>query len=109
MSYHDHSDFRFIPRLMAAAPEEANAFVAFNKALGRGDGQIPRKYRELISIAVALTTQCPYCLENHTRFAKSEGATAAEIAEVVFIAAGLRAGAAVAHGFLALKLFGEER
>ncbi len=58
-----------------------------------------------MALAVACTTQCPYCLDVHTRTAKRAGATREEVAETVFIAASLRAGAAVTHGALALKLF----
>ena len=50
-------------------------------------------------------SQCPYCLQVHTKGAKRAGATREEIAEVAFLAAALRAGAAVTHGALALKLF----
>jgi AhpD family alkylhydroperoxidase len=73
--------------------------------VGRDDGEIPRKYRELIAIGVALTTQCPYCLDVHTGNAKKAGATREELAETVHIAAALRAGAALTHGLLALKLY----
>ncbi|WP_298475356.1 carboxymuconolactone decarboxylase family protein [uncultured Maribacter sp.] len=62
------------------------------------DGAIPKKYKELIAIAVALTTQCPYCLEIHKKKAIDAGATKEELAEVTFVAAALRAGAAVVHG-----------
>jgi AhpD family alkylhydroperoxidase len=80
-------------------------------ALEREDGSVPRKYRELIAIAVALTTQCVYCIESHTAAARRQGASQEELAETVFVAAALRAGGAVAHGRLAMKLFeraGEE-
>jgi len=80
-------------------------FVALDKIIGREGGAIPRKYRELIALGIALTTQCPYCLDVHTRAAKRAGATREEIAEVAFLAAALRAGAAATHGTLALKLF----
>ena len=59
----------------------------------------------LMAIAIACTTQCAYCLDVHTRNAKKAGATREEVAEAVFIAAALRAGAAATHGTLALKLF----
>jgi len=73
--------------------------------VGRDDGKIPRKYRELIAIAVACTTQCPYCLDVHTRNAKKAGATREEVTEAALLSAALRAGAATTHGALALKLF----
>ena len=61
----------------------------------------------LISIAVALTTQCSYCIDAHAKNAARAGATREEIAEAVFIASALRAGAAVGHGLLALRLYDE--
>lgn len=103
--YHDPDDLTMLPELKKLAPEEFKGFVALDAIVGREDGAIPRKYRELIALAVACTTQCPYCLDVHTRGAKRAGATREEVAEVAFIAAALRAGAAVTHGALALKLF----
>ncbi|RKR13044.1 AhpD family alkylhydroperoxidase [Maribacter vaceletii] len=73
------------------------AFQEFDK-VALEDGAIPKKYKELIAIAVALTTQCPYCLEIHEKKAEDAGATKEELAEVTFISAALRAGAAVVHG-----------
>jgi AhpD family alkylhydroperoxidase len=103
--YHDPSDLKLLPELKKLAPEEFKGFVALDAIVGREDGAIPKKYRELIALGVAHTTQCPYCLDVHTRAAKRAGATREEVAEVVFIAAALRAGAAATHGTLALKLF----
>lgn len=79
------------------AEEVMNAFMEFDK-VALSSGVIPVKYKELIAIAVALTTQCPYCLEIHKDNAIKVGATEEELAEVTFIAAALRAGAAVTHG-----------
>jgi AhpD family alkylhydroperoxidase len=103
--YHDPEDLKLLRDLKTLAPEEFKGFVALDSIVGREDGKIPRKYRELIALAVACTTQCPYCLDVHTRGAKKAGATREEVAEVAFLAAALRAGAAVTHGTLALKLF----
>ena len=103
--YHDPEDLKLIGELKKLAPEEFKGFVALDSIVGRDGGTIPRKYRELIALAVACTTQCPYCLDVHTRNAKKAGATREEVAETAFLAAALRAGAAVTHGTLALKLF----
>lgn len=84
------------------APEAWRAFAAFDQA-ALADGAIPRKYKELIAVAVALTTQCPYCLEIHREAALKAGATAEQLAEVTLVAAALRAGAAVTHGTHLLK------
>jgi AhpD family alkylhydroperoxidase len=108
MHYHDSDDLKLLRELRTLAPTEFKTFVDFDAIVGKEDGAIPRKYRELIAIAVACTTQCPYCLDFHTRGAKKAGATREEVAEAVFLAAALRAGAAATHGTLALKLFDRE-
>jgi AhpD family alkylhydroperoxidase len=82
--------------LSKAAPETAAAFWAFDKA-AMADGAVPKKYKELIALGVALTTQCPYCLEIHKGNAVAAGASPEEIAETAMVAAALRAGAAVTH------------
>ncbi len=105
MHYHDSDDLKILGEFKNLAPAEFSAFVGFDKIVGREDGAIPRKYRELIALAVACTTQCPYCLDVHTRGAKKAGATREEVAEASMLAAALRAGAAVTHGALAVKLF----
>ncbi len=107
MHYHDSDDLKRLAEFKTLAPTEFSTFVEFDKIVGRDNGAIPRKYRELIAIAVACTTQCPYCLDVHTRGAKRAGATREEVTEAAMLAAALRAGAAVTHGALALKLFDE--
>ena len=81
----------------AAAPAAIQAYRAFDKA-AMADGAVPVKYKELMALAVAFTTQCAYCIEIHAGKARKAGATDAEIAETVAVAAALRAGAAVTHG-----------
>src|SRR4051812_321802 len=103
--YHDPSDLKLLRELRTLAPDEFKGFVALDSIVGKDGGAIPHKYRELMAIAIACTTQCPYCLDVHTKNAKKAGATREEVAEAVFISAALRAGASVTHGTLALKLF----
>jgi AhpD family alkylhydroperoxidase len=92
--------------LARAAEPEFEGFMAFHDKAERADGAIPAKYRELMAVAVGLTTQCQSCIERHTRRAKDAGATEQELAETVFVAAAVRAGGAVVHGMLAVKAFG---
>ena len=106
--YHEPEDLKLIPELKKLAPDEFKGFVALDSIVAREGGAIPRKYRELMALAIACTTQCPYCLDVHTKGAKRAGATREEVAETAFIAAALRAGAAVTHGTLALKLVDRE-
>jgi AhpD family alkylhydroperoxidase len=83
------------------APAVMKAFWAFDKA-AVADGAIPVKYKELIAVAVALTTQCPYCIGIHSGNARKAGATETELVEAAMVSASLRAGAAVTHATHAL-------
>jgi AhpD family alkylhydroperoxidase len=103
--YHDPDDLKLLPEMKSLAPDDFAAWAALDSIVGKDTGKIPRKYRELMAIAIACTTQCPYCLDAHTRKAKRAGATREEVVEATLIAAALRAGAAATHGALALKLF----
>lgn len=99
---YDMKNLTKLKAIEAGAPEAMKAFAAFDKA-AMADGAIPVKYKELMALAVAFTTQCPYCIEIHSKKARLAGANDAEISEVVLVAAALRAGAAVTHGTHALK------
>jgi AhpD family alkylhydroperoxidase len=92
--YHDVGDMRFLKEMGKLAPTEFKAWLALHDIVRREDGAIPRKYRELIALRVAFTTQCPYCIEGHVKGAKVMGATREEIAEAALIAAALRSGGA---------------
>jgi len=107
--YHDSDDLKLLGELKTLAPVEFSGFIALDNVVGRNDGAIPRKYRELIALAVACTTQCPYCLDVHSRNAQTAGATRTEIAETAFITAAQRVGGAVTHGLLARKLLDQAR
>jgi len=89
--------FQKLGNLGKKAPDAMKSFQEFDK-IALADGAIPVKYKELIALGVALTTQCVYCLEIHKQNAIKAGATQEEIAEATFVAAALRAGAAVTHG-----------
>ena len=83
------------------APAPAEAFKAFTQAVF-ADGALSTKTKQLIAVAVAHVTQCPYCIRSHTRGAMQHGATAEEIMEAIWVAAEMRAGGAYAHSALAL-------
>ena len=85
-----------IKKMNELAPELMKAFWEFDK-LAVAEGAIPVKYKELIAVAVALTTQCPYCIDIHNANARNAGATEAELVEAGMVAASLRAGASVTH------------
>ena len=93
---YDQKNLTKLKKLDSLAPEVMKAFWAFDRA-SVADGAIPVKYKELVAVAVALTTQCPYCIEIHSSNARKAGATDAELIETAMVAAALRAGAAVTH------------
>lgn len=101
---YDMKNLTSLKAIEAGAPEAMKAFAAFDKA-AMADGAIPVKYKELMALAVAFTTQCPYCIEIHANRARQAGVSEAEISEGVLVAAALRAGAAVTHGTHAMKAF----
>ena len=82
-------------------PDATAAFKAFSQA-AFADGALQAKVKELIAVAVAHVTQCPYCIRGHTAGALRQGASEQEIMEAIWVAAEMRAGAAYAHANLAL-------
>ena len=89
------------------APETYAAFQAFSKQVF-ADGALPSKTKELIAVAVAHVTQCPYCIRAHTKRAAAKGATSQEIMEAIWVAAEMRAGAASAHSSIAIEELNQE-
>src|SRR5690348_9469757 len=86
----------------ASAPNGMKPYWACDMA-AMAAGASPVTYKELVALAVAFTTQCPYCIEIHSGRAREAGASNEEISETVVVAAALRAGAAITHGSHALK------
>jgi AhpD family alkylhydroperoxidase len=83
------------------APDTEAAFVAFSRQVF-ADGALPAKVKQIIAVAVAHVTQCPYCIKGHTKAALRHGASAEELTEAIWVAAEMRAGGAYAHSQLAL-------
>jgi AhpD family alkylhydroperoxidase len=87
------------------APRPAAAFKAFSQSVF-APGMLSAKTKQLIAVAAAHVTQCPYCIRSHTGAALREGATAEEIMEAIWVATEMRAGAAYAHSVIALDAIG---
>src|SRR5215510_6732611 len=105
--YHDENDLKLLRSMKELAPVEFQAWAALDGIVGRENGKIPRKFRELIALAVAHTTQCPYCMEAHAKGANKAGASKEEVAEAIVLASALRAGGAVAHGGMSMRFYDE--
>jgi AhpD family alkylhydroperoxidase len=90
----------------ALAPEIEAAFDDFSKRVF-ADGALPAKTKQLIAVAVAHVTQCPYCIRGHTKAALRHGASRQEVMEAIWVAAEMRAGGAYAHAAVALAAMEE--
>ena len=104
------SDLRFpkttpehVERRRTLAPEPEAAFRNFSKAVF-ADGALDPRMKQLIAVAVAHATQCPWCIDGHVKAARREGARPEEIMEAIWVAAEMRAGAAYAHSVKAIEL-----
>lgn len=100
---YDMKNLRHLKQLDADAPEGMKAFWAFDAA-AFAEGELSVREKQLIAVAVALTTQCPYCIKLHNDAARKAGATDAQLAEAALVAAAIRAGGAITH---ATHLFAE--
>src|SRR5262249_62126393 len=89
------------------APNQQAALEALGKAVF-ADGALPTKTKQMIAVAVAHVTQCPYCINGHTKAALRARATPEELMEAIRVAAEMRAGAAYAHSKLMLATLSEE-
>ena len=83
------------------ASEISASFDAFSQRVF-ADGALSSKTKQIIAVAVAHVTQCPYCIRGHTKGALRAGASEAEVMEAIWVAVEMRAGAAYAHSNLAL-------
>jgi AhpD family alkylhydroperoxidase len=92
----------FAKKRRELAPDTEAAFQAFSQKVF-AEGALPVKVKQLIAVAVAHVTQCPYCIKGHTKAALRHGASQQELMEAIWVAAEMRAGGAYAHSALALE------
>jgi len=84
------------------APKQIEAWRTFSRAVFK-EGVLDEKTKQLIAVAVAHVTQCPWCIKAHTPMAMRKGASKEEIMEAIWVAAEMRAGAAYSHATLAME------
>ena len=110
MSDHDHVydlpvDRGYTKVYKEKTPDILRAYAGFEDAVFAREGrEIPLKFRELIALAVGITTQCVYCIDSHSKAAVKAGASETELAETAWVATAIRAGGSYTHGRLAFKL-----
>jgi AhpD family alkylhydroperoxidase len=103
--YHRESSKKLF-KLWRLKPELLEAFQDFDEKVFT-EGALSTRVKELIAVAAAHITQCPYCIEAHTKRAKKAGATEKEVAEAIFVAMALRAGGSFAHSAVAMEALEE--
>ncbi|MGG1553540.1 carboxymuconolactone decarboxylase family protein [Paenibacillus ferrarius] len=103
--YYSREDLAAIPDLVKLAPQAATSFFTFEKEIYHTGGAVPLKTKELIAIAAAHVTGCPYCIDTHVQRYRALGGTPEEIMEAVLVAASTRAGAVLSHATQALTAF----
>jgi AhpD family alkylhydroperoxidase len=96
-----------IQRRHALAPDQQIALEAFSKATF-ANGALSARVKQVIAVAVAHVTQCPYCIKGHTKAALRAGATPQELMEAIWVAAEMRAGGAYAHSTVMLAALAEQ-
>ncbi len=107
MSHHyGKEDLKKLAKLGELAPQSMQAFQQFDRQ-AFAEGALNAKTKELIAVAAAHITRCPYCIDAHTRRAKKAGATDQEIAESIMVATAMSAGASLAHGVIAMDSLGQ--
>lgn len=106
MTFHGVDMQAAMKRMREGAPETFRAFLAFDKQAFEA-GALPTKTKELIAVAIAHITQCPWCIDAHVGRARGAGATPQELSEATFVAMAMAAGAAWSHGGLALHALHE--
>ncbi|UXR77391.1 MULTISPECIES: carboxymuconolactone decarboxylase family protein [unclassified Staphylococcus] len=84
--------------------ERFKAFVQFDQQALKA-GLFTAKEKELMAIAVAHTTGCPYCIDIHTKAAKKAQASKEEVAEAIMVVTALKAGSALSHSVNALNAY----
>ena len=99
--YYAKDGLKGLGKLAELKGELFTSFLQFDQKVF-ADGALPVKMKELIAIGAAHITRCPYCIDGHVKRAKKAGATDEEIAEAVFVGVAMSAGAAVAHGCVAM-------
>jgi len=104
-AYYSPEDLKCIPELIRLSPQAAQSYLAFEKDVYRESKALAPDVKELIAIAVAHVTGCPYCIDAHVKKFKELGGLPGQIVEAVLVAASTRAGAILSHAAQALNAF----
>jgi len=105
--YYSKENLKHFSKIKNLAPEQLKAMLVFDKAVMK-EGALSKKEKEIIALAIAHVTECPYCIDTHTKGAKKAGATLEELAEAVFVTAAVEAGGAITHSTHVINALSED-
>jgi AhpD family alkylhydroperoxidase len=105
-NFYGKKDIEKAAKMYELKPDLMQAFLDFDGKVF-ADGSLDKKTKELIAVACAHITQCPYCIEGHTKNARKSGASPEEIAEAIFVSVVMRAGGSMAHSSIAMAALEE--
>jgi len=105
--FYHRENIKKVGALRELKPDLFQAFVDFDNNVF-SEGALSTRVKELIAVATAHITQCPYCIAGHAKNAKKAGASDEEVAEAIFVAMAMRAGGAFAHCAITMKALDEE-
>ena len=91
-----------LSQFMKLTPDSVRGYQTLSAANAK-DSKLGAKVRELISLAVAVTTHCDGCITIHTDNALKAGATREEIAEALGVAMAMNAGATLIYSLRTLE------
>lgn len=109
MNYYESSNLKRLPELIRLAPSASKLFLAFENEIYQEMNTLSLKTKELIALAVAHVTGCPYCIDEHAKRLKALGGTREEAFEAVLVATSTRAGAILSHATHLLLSFDEAK
>lgn len=114
MSEHTHDHGRGVLQQLGTEGRELRSFIpdvysAFGELhkVAMAEGKLDKKTKELIALAIGISSRCDGCIANHARGAALQNATEEEIAETIGVAILMAGGPATVYGPRAFAAFRE--
>lgn len=96
MNYYDPKDLADFPNITEWAPDQGNKFFEYYGAATTA-GKLTEREKSLIALTVAMTQNCPYCIDAYTNKCMSLGISDEEMMEAAHVGAAMMAGVTLAH------------
>ena len=97
MDYYQAEDLARFAEIGEDAPELWRLFSQWYAQVFAA-GELSKREKALIALAVAHAVQCPYCIDAYTQESLTQGADVPQMTEAIHVAAAIRGGATLVHG-----------